>query len=524
MKHVFTAALYIRLSRDDGDGGDSNSVVSQRALLTAYAQQDPDIVSFREFTDDGYTGTDLNRPAFQAMMDEINRGTLNCVIVKDLSRLGRNYIELGRLTEIVFPQKQVRFIALNDGIDSARVAHPSSSILVPFKNLLNDEYSRDISTKIRSALDVRRKNGAFIGAFASYGYVKDPSNPSRLVIDPEPAAIVRRIFALYLSGTGKHTIARILNGEGVPSPAAYKQMKQPNYQPPNGGGVSLWSFSSVDRILKNRIYTGEMVQGKTKMLSHRIHTPIRQDESDWIIVSGTHEAIVSKETFSAAAGADQTAARSDKGGTLHALSGFVKCGSCGRSLNRRTIRQPYGTYHYYFCPTYRQSKTACTKHAVRVETVEQAVLAAIRDELARAADFAALYKTFKDRSIPDTGANERAALTKEAERLKRLKQSIYEDWKAGDLTKEEYTAYKASYTEKLAALERRIDALSAQKMTPNPWLLRLAALESPTELTRELAAALIEEVTVFSETRIRIQFKFSDALADAETALRKLAT
>ena len=523
MKQTYTAALYIRLSREDGDGNVSDSVVNQQALLTAFAENDPDIISFRTFCDDGYTGTDFDRPAFRDMMRGIDSGKINCIIVKDLSRLGRNYIELGRLTEIVFPQKNVRFVALNDGIDSARAMHPSSSIIVPFKNLLNDEYSRDISTKIRSALDMKRKNGAFIGAFASYGYQKDPSAPSKLLIDPEAAEVVQRIFTLYLSGIGKHTIARMLNDEGVLSPVAYKQKHRPAYRPPNGGSTSLWSFSAVDRILKNRIYTGEMVQGKTKMLSHRIHIPVKQAENDWYVVADTHEAIISKAQFEAAAHADKATSRAGGNGETHVLAGLVKCGSCGRNLNRRKIHQSYGDYHYYFCPTYRQSKTACTKHTVRVETVEQAVLSALQKELSAAADFHALYETFRHRNIPISRKHNRQFVEKEIEKLKKLKQSVYEDWKSGDLTKEEYKEYKASYDDRLAKLEQRLSESIPQTEPQNPWLERLAALETPATLTRELVVTLIDEIVVFSETHIRIKFKFSDALAEARQKFSEAA-
>jgi len=522
MKHEYHAALYIRLSREDGDGTESNSVISQRALLSSFSANEPDIRSIREFTDDGYTGTDFNRPAFQTMMQEINAGRINCVIVKDLSRLGRNYIELGRLTEIEFPQKRVRFIAINDGIDSAHAAHPSSSIIVPFKNLLNDEYSRDISAKIRSALDIRRKNGAFIGAFASYGYQKDPSNPAKLRIDPEPAEVVRRIFSMYCAGIGKHAIARQLNSEGVLSPAAYKKKVSPSYRPPNGGGTSLWSFSAVDRILKNRIYTGDLVQGKTKMLSHRIHTPVRQEETEWIVVPDTHEAIISKEQFAAAATADKPAARTDGNGKTHVLAGLVKCGDCGRILNRRTVRQNYGDYHYYFCPTYRQSKTACTKHTIRVEQVEDAVLTAIQYELSRAADLQALNDTVKGRSTPNVRTKSREHLKKEIDKYKMLKRSVYEDWKAGELTKEEYTEYKTIYEEKLRICEQKLTA--PQESPVNPWLARLAALQSPTALNRELVTTLIDEIVIHSPTRIQINFKFSDALAETKAALESAGT
>ncbi len=520
MKQLYNAALYIRLSREDGDGAESNSVQNQRSLLKEFANGDAHIVSTTEFVDDGYTGTDFLRPSFQKMMDKINNGTINCVVVKDLSRLGRNYIELGRLTEIVFPQKQVRFISINDGIDTLRPQSDATSIIVPFKNLLNDEYSRDISSKIRTALDVRRKSGAFIGSFPSYGYKRDENDSGKLVIDEEAAQVVRRIFDMYLSGMGKHTIARTLNAEGVLSPSAYKKKMYPAYRSPNKNGTSLWSFSSVDRILNNEIYVGDMVQGKTKMISHRIHTPQKKERDDWIVVQNTHEPIIARERFVAAKQSDDKSFRADKTGNAHVLAGLVRCGSCGRSLNRRSIKQSYGTYNYYFCPTYRQSKTACTKHSVRVESVEQTVLSAIRNELNRAADLSTLYETYKDRQIAPQN-NSRTSLTKEIDRLKNLKRAVYEDWKGDVLTKEEYLDYVKVYSDRLDALSKRLQALPTQPESINPWLLRLSSLKNPTELSRELVLALVERIEVFSDTHIRIHFTFADALKEAETELKQ---
>ncbi len=520
MKQLYNAALYIRLSREDGDGVESNSVQNQRTLLKEFALNDAHIVSSTEFVDDGYTGTDFLRPSFQKMMDKINAGDINCVVVKDLSRLGRNYIELGRLTEILFPQKNVRFISINDGIDTLRPQSDATSIIVPFKNLLNDEYSRDISSKIRTALDVRRKSGAFIGSFPSYGYKRDESDSSKLVIDEEAAQVVRRIFDMYLSGTGKHTIARTLNAEGVLSPSAYKMKMYPSYKSPSKNATSLWSFSSVDRILSNEIYTGDMVQGKTKMISHRIHTPQKKERDDWIVVPNTHEPIISRERFIAAKQSDDKSFRADKTGNTHVLAGLVRCGSCGRSLNRRSIKQSYGTYNYYFCPTYRQSKTACTKHSVRVESVEEAVLSAIRGEINRAADLSKLYETYKDRKITHKD-DRRSFLIKETEKLKNLKRSVYEDWKEGVLTKEEYLDYVKVYSDRLDALTKRLESLSPQPESINPWLLRLNALKNPTELSRELVVSLVERIEVLSDTRIRIHFTFSDAINDAENVLKQ---
>ena len=489
----FHAALYIRLSREDGDGGESLSVANQRALLSAYAASDPLIEDWEEYIDDGFSGTDFDRPAFLSMLEALRSGERDCVVVKDLSRFGRNYIAAGKYLEEEFPALGVRFIALGDGIDSYLRPESADSILVPFKNLLNDEYSRDISRKIRAALDTRRANGIFIGSKASYGYRRSAEKPGALEPDPEAAAVVRRIFADYLGGMSKSAIARQLNAERVLSPASYA-----------GRGHSLWSESAVDRILRNRVYTGTLTQGQNGNVSYRVQKTRRRPESAWFVTENAHEALIPQADFSLAQTRMGAFVRADRTGKTHALAGLVRCADCGRAMRRRKVVQPYKTYEYYVCPTYRQDRTACSKHAIRADRIEQAVLEAIRSEIAAAVDFSRVEKSVGAlrRTSPD-----REKLSRALSQVMARKRDAYTDWKGGELTREEYLAFKEGYDAQEKALREKLEAPPQKEDYADFACLR--ALAMPEKLDRALTLALVERVEIGEGGEIGIFFRFS---------------
>jgi len=502
----FNAALYVRLSREDGDREESDSVDSQKSILEDFALQDEYIDSHTFYIDDGYSGTDFNRPSVRRMLADVESGKISCVVVKDLSRLGRNYIEVGRYLEQIFPSLGVRFVSVTDNIDSFLMPTQSNTIIVPFKNLINDEYSRDISQKIRSALDIRRRRGDFIGSFACYGYKKS-SERGKIEVDEETAPIVRRIFEEFISGKPKSTIARDLNLEGVLSPSEYKLKKNKNYVPPEGGG--LWSFSSVNRILTNPIYTGDMVQARSGVVSYKVHKTRAKHESEWIVSKNTHEAIISREQFEKAASLQKMDVRADKSsGMVHPLSGLVRCGDCGRALARRSVKHSYGVYNYYICPTYKQSHEACTKHSVRVDKVENAVLEAIREQIRKAVDLDRLSK--RAAKHKKSSAQQSEPLKRELDRVMMLKRSAYEDWKAGDISREEFRAFKDSYDEREQELKRRISELDEKKETDDPIRKLLLSLESPETLERSLVCALVRDIQVYEDGKIVINFKFAE--------------
>lgn len=293
------AAAYLRLSIEDGDKAESNSIGNQRELIRDFAAERPGLHLVEEYADDGYTGTNFERPGFKRMMEDIKSGKINCIIVKDLSRLGRNYIEMGKYLEQIFPMMGIRFIAINDNYDNANSeSSDSDSIVVPFKNLLNDSYCRDISIKVRSQLDMKRRKGEFIGGYAIYGYCKDERNKNRLVVDEYAADIVRSIYRRKLEGMSAQAIAEQLNSENVLAPSEYKRLCGLNYHSGFKAGThAKWQAIQVLRILKNEIYTGTMVQGRRQKINYKIKKIRDVEESGWIRVPNMHEAIIPQKLF-----------------------------------------------------------------------------------------------------------------------------------------------------------------------------------------------------------------------------------
>ena len=300
---TWKAALYIRLSRDDGDKLESNSVTNQREILKENLKLHPDIELFDIYVDDGWSGTNFDRPGFIRMMDDIYAGNVNCVIVKDLSRFCRNASEGGYYLDNVFVRMRIRFIALNNGIDTAsgNMNAATQLISVGVTNVINESVAATTSVNVRGTLNVNRQQGKFIGSFTTYGYLKDPDDHHKLIVDEEAAPVVRMIFDKFLSGVSIMGIAKELNAMGVPNPTAYKKLKGFNYRHPAGElNDGLWPDSSVRRILRNEMYIGNMIQGKNTTVSYKIHQCRAIPREDWIRVEGTHDAIIDPETFAKA--------------------------------------------------------------------------------------------------------------------------------------------------------------------------------------------------------------------------------
>lgn len=522
--------LYVRLSREDGDKIESESVGSQKALLQKYADERPDMRVFDIYTDDGWSGTDFNRPAFQKMLKDAANKKINCVIVKDLSRFGRNYVEAGKYLETVFPLFGVRFIAVNDQIDS--VGNPASvnNIIVPFKNIINDEYCRDISVKVRSALDIRRRQGKFIGSFAPYGYKKDENDRNKLVVDEEAAQTVRLIYKTFLQGSSIAGVARELNARAVPNPSEYKRRKGLNCNRGTGAGNSgLWLDTTVRRILCNQLYIGNLVQKKNEVISYKIHKTKAVDSADRIVAENTHEAIISKSDFEKA---QQLLSRdtrvSPKTQRLSVFSGFIKCADCGRAMQKRTVPQPNKTYEYYVCSTYKKlDKTACTKHAIRADILEETVLTVLNKYIGIAVNFDRLADKVK--LAQKNGARTKRLASELNETRNRLVKAqkllldIYPDYKNGILSREQYFALKEKYenecADATAAIERtekEIRDFENGADGVNSFIAELKKYKGLQKLTREVVAELIENIYVREGGEIDLHFKFKDAVLSAE--------
>lgn len=529
-RKVWSAAIYIRLSREDGDKEESNSIGNQRLFLTNFLAEDADIEIFDEYIDDGYTGTNFNRPSFQRMIQDMKDQKVNCVVVKDLSRFGRNYIEVGEYIEKIFPFMDIRFISVGDMIDSFKNPQTANNLIVPFKNIINDEYCRDISNKVRASLDIRRKQGKFIGSFASYGYLKDPEDHNHLVIDDDAADVVRDIFRWYIGGTPIIGIAKRLNKMGVPNPTAYKKNQGFNYKHPsmriNDG---LWCDATVRRILMNRVYTGCLVQGKNKIRSYKVQKAVAVPEDQWIIVPDTHDPIISKEDFDTAQMLlDRGTRVSPHQKHVFVLSGYMRCADCRKAMNRKLISQPYADYMYYVCSTFKKmDHTACSKHTIRSDKVEAAVLEVLRKQIDLAVDMDSVIKRIKESGKTQNGSKrleaQIAAKQKELSRIEGLKVDLYPDWKNGDLSRDEYLTLKRRFEDQIGGIRQEIACMEQEVEKhdngidgTNEFITSFTKFRNLEKLTREAVVELVDEIDVHEGGKITIHLRFADAFQKAK--------
>ena len=529
---IWQVAIYIRLSQEDSDTGEgkqeSNSVTSQKTLINEFVEENDDLSVFDTYVDDGFSGTDFDRPGFQRMMEDMKDKNINCIIIKDLSRLGRNHYEAGNYIEKVFPLFNIRFISINDRIDSYKDPSSVNTMLVPFKNLMNDEYARDTSTKIKSALNSRKKKGEFIGAFPSYGYVKDENDKHKLIIDEESADIVRKIFEWKVNeGLGNLAICHRLNDMGVLNPTGYKRKKlNQNY---NNSKMKeedySWCPSTVRNILKNDVYIGNVTQGKRKVKSYKIHKVEQVPEHEWITVEDMHEPIIEKELFNKAQGLRQVDTRVQDTGYLSMWAGILKCADCGRAMHKKNCKNKSGTvYEYYICGTYRKkSNKLCTKHTLKIEELENSVLEAIKLHIELLIDTENILDQVnksKTKQLPNANMDSiKEAKEKEIKRLGNLKKGLYEDWKNEDITREEYLEYKQKYEQDIEKLKDIIVNFDKQKEKQeeiiegnSQWIDNFKKYKNIFKLDRNITTELIDYIEVYENKKIKIHFKFMNEL------------
>lgn len=521
---LWNATLYLRLSRDDGDKEESNSITGQRELLRDYISQRPEFREYAVRVDDGFSGSTFERPSFQKMIEDVKAGRTDCIIVKDLSRFGRNYLDAGEYIEKIFPFLGVRFIAVNDNYDSLGDKKASDDLIIPFKNLINEAYCRDISVKIRSQLEIKRKNGQFLGSFAAFGYLKDEQNKNKLVVDQYAADIVRDIFKWKLEGVSPQDIADALNKLGVLSPMEYKRslgMKFTTSFKTNAKAV--WSAGTVIRVLKNPIYTGVLVQGKETTPSYKVHKRVTKDESEWSVIEDSHEAIISKIDFDSVQKVLKCDTRRSPGGKAVGLfSGMIFCGDCGASMVRKTVPAGEKKYVYYVCSAHKQDKS-CSPHRIRDNALEEIVLDSLKQHISEVVDMRELLE------ITDTAPLRTAQAQKvqrqldkkheEYEKLQKLLMSLYENLADGIIDREEYTRLKASFTARADEAEKQMDALREQLEdihnhgTENAWMNEFIKRQGLTALDRAVVVALIDKILIHSNDVVEIIYRWQDEFA-----------
>lgn len=536
-KKIYHAAIYVRLSKEDGDvagasKAESNSISNQRELIRDFLKDKKDIVVVSERVDDGYSGSSFERPSFKLMMEDIKKGVVDCVVVKDLSRFGREYIDSGRYIERLFPALGVRFIAVNDGYDSLEGKDQSDEIIIPFKNLINDAYCRDISVKIRSHLEVKRKNGEFIGSFAPYGYQKDEGCRNRLVIDPVAAGIVRDIFRMKLHGMSQDAIAGRLNETGVLSPMEYKSASGSNYQTSfKTGERALWSSVTVRRILENECYIGNLVQGRQTTPNHKVKKSVVKPEKDWVRVEKNHEPVVSDRDFAIVQrllGMDTR--MSPEQAEVYPLAGMVVCADCGAAMVRKNVCAGNKKYRYYVCSRNKATKE-CASHRIAAERLEEAVLHLLKVQIGNILDLKRAMEKVSE--IPfqelDIRELEKRIEQKEAEvlRYKELRNMLYEDMKDGIVSKEDYMELHEAYTQRrdmaeeaVGKMKQEIRDIIASNTDKYRWLDYFAEHRNIDRLTRNVAVELIDRVKVVDKDTVEVVFSFGDCYKEVLEGLK----
>ncbi|MCM1417528.1 MAG: recombinase family protein [Bacteroides sp.] len=528
----FKAIKYIRLSYTDDKNVESNSVSNQRKLIDDFLVKHPEIEAVAEKVDDGYSGVLFDRPAFSEMMELVKNGTINCVIVKDLSRFGREHIETGRYLRKIFPAYGVRFIAINDNLDT--LTESADGMVVSVKNIINEEYSRDISVKTRTALDIKRRSGDFVGAFTVYGYLKVGDKHKSLIVDPFAANVVRDIFRKRLDGTSAFHIAEELNRSGILSPLAYKRSEGLPYA--KGGYADKeeckWSATTVIRILSDEIYTGTMVQGKQTTPHFKLKERELKPSTEWVRVENTHEAIISKEDFDLVQRLKRldtrTAPQSDR---VYLFSGVLICGCCGGRMTRKTNRYKDREYFYYFCPAGK--KGGCSSSSMIKESdLTECVRTSLKAHINSVTSLNSIINSVSRERINRELVNEYTGYIKSNEeqlsRVENFKRNLYENLVSGALSKEEFLQYKQEYSAKAENIRAAIQSWN-DKLTEaienrgdrNRWINHFLQFSEMEDIDRGMVARLIQSIIINADKSIEIRFNYQDEYQRASAFIER---
>lgn len=532
----YRAGIYLRLSRDDDMQGESGSISTERALLTQYCKENNFKIA-DEYCDDGWSGTNFDRPDFQRMIEDIRAKKINLVLTKDLSRFGRDYIQSGYYIEKVFQKYNVRYIAVDDNVDTLK---GNDDILMPIKNVINDMYAKDISRKVRSAFNAKAKDGQYISSKPPLGYMKSPDDKHKLIIDDEGAEIVRNIFRMASEGYGYNKITREL--EGSPNPITYFMLKNPDYYDnPRWKPNYTWNNKSIKVILENMVYLGKIVYGRTRAVSVSSKSVSRRPQEEWIIAHDTHEPIISQELWDKAHAMLSVRRKETKNKEPHIFAGLIKCKDCGYALlfnNRQISKQTRGEFK---CSTYsRQGKGSCTTHYITYPKVYNTVLNSVR-KLAREAcsNEGKLLKKLEEESqilllnYSKKSEKERVQIESRVGALDQIIKKLYEDSVLGKLSSDRLEMMMNDYEKEQSELKIRLSILNEQKdkqsqMTSelDSFLEIIKKVKDIKELDAMIVNQLISKIEVGQqyinpaagkkEQQIKITYKFCPISVDCK--------
>lgn len=516
---------YNRLSKEDGDKPESDSIQNQHSInqkhLEYLREQGEQIESVTVYSDDGYAGGNFKRPRYQALIRDIESGKINCIIFKDNSRLGRNYPELGRLMEDYFPQKGVRVISVLNNLDSVKDPRGYCSAIVSFSNIVNDDYIRQLSIKIKCTLTMKRERGEFIGNYAPFGYQKDPADRHRLVVDEEQAEIVRKIFDWYEDGMSASSIAKRLNAMQIMTPGDFKirdGCKSFITHDRNSSKLHAWTTTTIATILKNEVYIGNMVQGKHKSVSYRSKKMMLTEESEWTVVEGTHAPIISDEQFAIIHERFARRTRISPGKThVYPLSGLVSCGACGHRMNR-VVSQGYARYR---CMTRTYAPDKCQCPSIKEEYLEELILQTLQSLISRLVDVKAVIDAARQFKTINGAKNEyMLALNKakrEQERLQDAQFHLYDDLQSGLIPQTQYLQFQKRYETEIAAQEAKIEHLNQgllqlkeSRQQDDEFVAFFQKYGNIQKLDWDTVNQLIQKVVFHDKQHVDIYFRFAD--------------
>ncbi len=516
---IYNTDIYVRLSREDGDKIESDSIVNQKEFIKNFLKNKPEFKLHQIRVDDGYTGVNFQRPSFIKMLDDIKAGKVNCVVVKDLSRFGRNYIEAGKYITNIFPFLNVRFIAINDNFDTADIQKNNSQLIyVHFKNLMNDAYCNDISVKTRSSLDIKCRNGNFLSAYAPYGYLKSPDNKNKLIIDESVKETVSDIFNWKLAGMSALRIAERLNSLGIASPMEHKREIGIDYKSAQKTHfTALWSAKAVTRILRNKVYIGVLEQHKTTTPNYKIKVRTEKPKDEWIVTENSHEPIIDEKLFYIIQNLMNEDTRvSPKNESLHILSGILKCGKCGCNMTRKKVVSSGREFYYYVCSDNKNRKNCDNSVTISVKKFEKAILEMLNISFLQFTEVQRVMKTISSLPFHNTQINRlNKEIDKNIEQIeinKKYSLGLYEDLKSHLINEKDYKSLKQMYSDridglnlKIEKLKREIDVISSDRYSEYAKYAEKGRFE---KLTREVIVTFIDRIFVFGKERIEADFKF----------------
>ncbi len=523
-KNTWKAGVYCRLSSDDGDNAESDSIKNQRELITYYLKKEENLKIVDFYADDGFSGTSFNRPEFKRMFNDMVNGKINTIIVKDLSRFGRNYLEVGNYIEQIFPIYNIRFIAINDNVDSYKDPKSINNVIVPFKNLMNDEYARDISNKVKSVLLSKSRNGQFVGGTTPYGYMKDPNDIHHLIINEDEAKNVKLIYQMALNGDGILKICKYLNNNNI---LCRKEIQRRNKYSIDLNSTTedskyKWSKTTVSNVLTNETYIGNLVYNRTGSVSYKNRKQISKPKEEWIIVQNTHEGIVDKKDFEKVSEFIDSRKCNRKKPSQPSIYGWkIKCADCGHAMCRMEDYRNNRACSNFYCRSYKTQSDVCSPHKIKTSDLNEIVLKSILFQVRLVIDLEKAIEKIKkkgtEEQIEKKYFNEIKKLNNDIDKYKKLKKSSYEDWKFEKITKEEYLNYSKDYDERIGTLEKEIEALKniyIDKMNElkkdDYWIEHFKRNKNLKSLSKEVINEIVDTIYVHEDGNVTIKFKYQD--------------